>query len=79
LAGRESKTGVTAERLVVADGRSHLGTLPQRLLRLALERHLTRAEIAEPTELRAAGVRSEATRSLMERRERLKEVRADAH
>jgi RNA polymerase sigma factor (sigma-70 family) len=79
LAGRESKTGVLAETLVVADGMSHLGTLPQRLLRLALERHLTLEEVAEQTGLGVEKVRSEVTRSLMELRERLKEVRADAH
>lgn len=74
----ESSTGVLAERFVVADGMSHLSPLPRRLLRMALEHHLTLPEIAERTGLGVEEVRSVVAGSLMELRNRLKEVRADA-
>ncbi|MGI3785474.1 MAG: RNA polymerase sigma factor [Janthinobacterium lividum] len=74
-----SKTGALAERLLVADGMSHLGARPRQLLRMALDQHLTVAEIAGRTGLRVEEVRSEVVRSLTELRLRLKEEQADAH
>ena len=74
----ESKSGGLAERLVVADGMSHLDTLSQRVLRMALDHNLTLAEIAERTGLRVEEVRSQVAASLMELRQRL-EVQVDAH
>lgn len=74
----ESKTGVLAERLVVADGMSQLDTLSRRVLQMALDHDLTLAEIAEQTGLRADEVRSTITSSLTDLRHRL-EGRADAH
>ncbi|WP_344741800.1 sigma-70 family RNA polymerase sigma factor [Microlunatus spumicola] len=74
----ESKTGGLAERLVVADGMSHLDTLSQRVLRMALDHDLTLAEIAERTGLRVEEVRSQVAAGLMELRQRL-EVQVDAH
>jgi len=74
----ESKTGVLAERLVVADGMSQLDTLSQRVLQMALAHDLTLAEIAERTGLRADEVRSTITSCLTDLRHRL-EGRADAH
>ena len=74
----ESKTGVLAERLLVADGMSQLDTLSQRVLQMALDHDLTLAEIAEQTGLRADEVRSTITSCLTDLRHRL-EGRADAH
>lgn len=74
----ESKTGGLAERLVVADGMSHLDTLSQRVLRMALDHDLTLADIAERTGLRVEEVRSQVAAGLMELRQRL-EVQVDAH
>lgn len=74
----ESKTGVLAERLLVADGMSQLDTLSRRVLQMALDHDLTLAEIAEQTGLRADEVRSTITSCLTDLRHRL-EGRADAH
>lgn len=74
----ESKTGVLAERLLVADGMSQLDTLSQRVLQMALDHDLTLAEIGERTGLRADEVRSTITSCLTDLRHRL-EGRADAH
>lgn len=74
----ESKSGGLAERLVVADGMSHLDTLSQRVLRMALDHDLTLAEIAERTGLRVEEVRSQVATSLIHLRQRL-EVQVDAH
>ena len=74
----ESKTGVLAERLLVADGMSQLDTLSQRVLQMALDHDLTLAEIAEQTGLPADEVRSTITSCLADLRHRL-EGRADAH
>lgn len=79
FAAPESKTGVLAERMMVADTLSHLGSRSQRVLRLALDDHLTPAQIAERTGLGVDEVRSEIASSLMELRQRLKEEQADAH
>jgi RNA polymerase sigma factor (sigma-70 family) len=78
FAQAESKAGGLAERLVVADGMSHLDTLSQRVLRMALDHDLTLAEIAERTGLRVEEVRSQVAAGLMELRQRL-EVQVDAH
>lgn len=75
---RESKTHMLAERLVVADGLSHLDTSSRRVLQMALDRDLTLGDVAERTGLRVEEVRSRAARSLLELRERL-EAQADAH
>ena len=74
---RESKTGVLAEQLVVADAVSHLDTLSRGVLRMALEHHLTLAEIAGRTGLRVDQVRSRVASSLTTLRERV-EVDTDA-
>jgi DNA-directed RNA polymerase specialized sigma24 family protein len=75
----ESKTSVLAERLVVADGVSHLSALSQQMLRMSLDQHLTLPEIAGRTGVPVEEVRSEVARSLIELRLRLKEEQADAH
>ncbi|MGI3779904.1 MAG: sigma factor-like helix-turn-helix DNA-binding protein [Janthinobacterium lividum] len=75
---RESKTDMLAERMVVADGMSHLDTSSRRVLQMALDRDLTLGEIAGRTGLRVEEVRSSATSSLMELRAQL-EAQADAH
>ena len=75
----ESKTGALAERLVFADTMAHLGALSQRLLQMALDQHLTFAQIAERTGLGVAEVRSAVASSLRELRQGLKEEQADAH
>jgi RNA polymerase sigma factor (sigma-70 family) len=77
-AGSESKTGVLAERWVVADEMSHLDTLSARVLRMALPQDLSLSEIAEQTGLQVEEVRSRVAIGLLELRHRL-EVRADAH
>lgn len=74
----ESKTGVLAERFIVADGLFHLDTLPQQVLTLALDHDLTLTEIAGRTGLRVDEVRSHITTGLVELRQRL-EVQVDAH
>lgn len=74
----ESKTGVLAERLIVADGLSRLDSLPQRVLRMALDHDLTLAEIAGRTGLRLDEVKSHIATGLVELRQRL-EVQVEAH
>lgn len=77
LAGSESRTGVLAEQMLVADAVSHLDPSSRGVLRMALEHHLTLVEIAARTGLRVDEVLSQVTGSLNELRERL-EVRTDA-
>ncbi len=77
-AGRESKTGVLAEQMVVADGLSHLDTSSRRVLRMALDHDLTLGEIAGRTGISVEQVRSQVATSLNELRQQL-EAQADAH
>lgn len=65
--------------MVVADNMSHLGTLSERLLRMALDHHLTLAEIVGRTGLRLEEVRSGVASSLTELERALKEEPPDAH
>lgn len=76
-AGGESRTGVLAEQMLVADAVSHLDPSSRGVLRMALEHHLTLVEIAARTGLQVDEVLSQVTGSLNELRERL-EVRTDA-
>lgn len=70
----ESRTGVLAEQMLVADAVSHLDPSSRGVLRMALEHHLTLAEIAARTGLPVGEVLSQVTGGLNELRERL-EVR----
>jgi RNA polymerase sigma factor (sigma-70 family) len=74
----ESKTGVLAERFLVADGMSHLDTSSRRVLLMALDHDLTFGEIAGRTGLRVEEVRSRAATGLTELRQQ-REAQADAH
>jgi RNA polymerase sigma factor (sigma-70 family) len=76
-ADRESKTGVLAERLMVADGMSHLDTSSRRVLEMALDHDLTLGEIAGRTGLRVEDVRSQVANGLIELRQQ-REEQADA-
>lgn len=76
-AGSESRPGVLAEQMLVADAVSHLDPSSRGVLRMALEHHLTLVEIAARTGLRVDEVLSQVTGSLNELRERL-EVRTGA-
>ena len=73
----ESKTGVLAERLLVADRMSHLDTSSRRVLQMALDHDLTLGEIAGQAGLRVEDVRSRVANGLMELRQQ-REEQADA-
>lgn len=74
----ESKTGVLAERFLVADGMSRLDTSSRRVLLMALDHDLTLGEIAGRTGLRVEEVRSRVVTALTELRQQ-REAQADAH
>lgn len=74
---RESRPVALAERLVLADGLSHLDAVPQRVLRMVLD-DLSPAEVAERTGLSVADVKSQIASSLIQLRQRW-EVPTDAH
>ena len=73
----ESRPVALAERLVLADGLSHLDDVPQRVLRMVLD-DLSPTEVAERTGLSVADVRSQVASSLIQLRQRW-EVPTDAH
>ncbi len=66
-----------AERLLLADGLSHLDDEPRRVLRMALYDHLSHDQIAERMGLPSSTVQSHLRTSLLELRSRL-EVSSDA-
>ncbi|SEQ71671.1 sigma-70 family RNA polymerase sigma factor [Microlunatus flavus] len=72
-----SRPVVLAERLVLADGLSHLDPVPQRVLRMILD-DLTPAEVAARTGLSVEDVKSQVASSLIQLRQRW-EVPTDAH
>lgn len=74
----ESKTAVPTEAFVVADALSHLDTVSQGVLRMALEQSLTAAEIAGRAGLPVGEVRSRLASGLTKLRQR-SEVQVHAH
>ena len=74
----ESKTGVLAERFLVADGLSHLDTSSRRALLMALDHDLTLGVIAGRTGTPVEEVRSLVATGLTELRQQ-REAQADAH